>query len=67
MSNLPSMRRGQPQLRSRQQGAIAIVVGLALAVLVGFVGLALDTASCTSPRANCRTAPIPAPSPQPAT
>ncbi len=42
MSNLPSMRRGQPQLRSRQQGAIAIVVGLALAVLVGFVGLALD-------------------------
>ena len=26
----------------RQRGAVAIIVGLALAVMIGFVGLALD-------------------------
>lgn len=31
-----------PQPRRQQQGAIAIVVGLALAILVGFIGLAVD-------------------------
>jgi len=37
----PSRRRAKPRL-ARQRGAVAIMVGLSLAVLIGFVGLALD-------------------------
>ncbi|XYI31271.1 hypothetical protein MNJPNG_03800 [Cupriavidus oxalaticus] len=36
----PSRRRATPRL-ARQRGAVAIMVGLSLAVLIGFVGLAL--------------------------
>ncbi len=42
MNRLPCRRPPVPSRRSRQRGAVAIVVGLMMAVLVGFVGLALD-------------------------
>jgi len=38
----PCRRRRVPRVRGRQCGAVAIVVGLVIVVLVGFVGLALD-------------------------
>ena len=36
------MRRHQPKLPKRQRGAVAVVVGLSIFVLVGMIGLALD-------------------------
>ena len=36
------MRRQLKQLRKRQRGAVAVVVGLSIFVLVGMIGLALD-------------------------
>src|SRR5512143_2845716 len=36
------MRRQPPQLPKRQRGAVAVVVGIAILVLVGMIGLALD-------------------------
>lgn len=36
------MRRLQPKLPKRQRGAVAVVVGLSIFVLVGMIGLALD-------------------------
>src|ERR1700756_4901499 len=38
----PSRPRRVPRARGRQRGAVAIVVGLVIVILVGFVGLALD-------------------------
>ena len=38
----PRHRLATGPARARQRGAVAIVVGLAMAVLVGFIGLALD-------------------------
>ncbi len=37
------MRRYQPKLPKRQRGAVAVVVGLTIFVLVGMIGLALDS------------------------
>ncbi|MHB1401864.1 MAG: pilus assembly protein TadG-related protein [Thiobacillus sp.] len=37
------MRRHQPKLPKRQRGAVAVVVGLTIFVLVGMIGLALDS------------------------
>lgn len=37
------MRRHQPKLPKRQRGAVAVVVGLTILVLVGMIGLALDS------------------------
>jgi hypothetical protein len=37
------MRRHQPKLAKRQRGAVAVVVGLTIFVLVGMIGLALDS------------------------
>jgi len=37
-----SFTRSKLTRRARQRGAVAIIVGLSLAVLIGFVGLALD-------------------------
>lgn len=42
MNRLPCRRPPVPSRRSRQRGAVAIVVGLMIVVLMGFVGLALD-------------------------
>ncbi|MFZ3081916.1 pilus assembly protein TadG-related protein [Rhodoferax ferrireducens] len=42
MNRLPCRRPPVPGRRSRQRGAVAIVVGLTIVVLMGFVGLALD-------------------------
>lgn len=42
MNPLPCRRPPVPSRRSRQRGAVAIVVGLMIVVLMGFVGLALD-------------------------
>ncbi|VVE25646.1 pilus assembly protein TadG [Pandoraea cepalis] len=42
MRNLPTRRRARGRMPRREGGAIAIVVGLMLAVLIGFAGLALD-------------------------
>jgi len=42
MSRPTTYRGRQTTWRKRQRGAIAIIVGLSLAVLIGFVGLALD-------------------------
>src|SRR5574340_985797 len=36
------MRRHRQQLPKRQRGAVAVVVGIAIFVLVGMIGLALD-------------------------
>jgi hypothetical protein len=36
------MRRQPQQLKKRQRGAVAVVVGIAIFVLVGMIGLALD-------------------------
>jgi hypothetical protein len=37
------MRRHQPKLPKRQRGAVAVVVGISIFVLVGMIGLALDS------------------------
>lgn len=37
------MRRHQPKFPKRQRGAVAVVVGLSIFVLVGMIGLALDS------------------------
>ena len=44
MSRLPSRRHPRRRGPARQRGVVAIIVGLMIAVLVGFVGLALDGA-----------------------
>jgi Flp pilus assembly protein TadG len=36
------MRRQYQQLPKRQRGAVAVVVGVTIVVLVGMIGLALD-------------------------
>src|SRR5450830_1434776 len=42
MNRSPCRRPPARSRRARQRGAVAIVVGLVIAVLVGFIGLALD-------------------------
>jgi hypothetical protein len=59
--NMRPSRRG---LRHNQRGAVAIIVGLTLAVLIGFAGLALDLGRLMSASRSCRTRPMPAPWPR---
>lgn len=42
MNNHFSITGARPRTMTRQRGAVAIVVGLSIAVLIGFAGLALD-------------------------
>lgn len=42
MNHTLQRRRAQGPRRAQQRGAVAIIVGLSMAVLVGFAGLALD-------------------------
>lgn len=42
MSRYRSRSAGLPRYRTRQRGAVAVIVGIAIVVLVGFLGLALD-------------------------
>lgn len=42
MNRLLDRRIALPRLPTRQRGAVAVVVGLVMVVLVGFIGLALD-------------------------
>jgi len=42
MSRTRPRGKSLPRIHARQRGAVAIIVGLMIAVLVGFIGLALD-------------------------